>query len=109
MPVFMAASDVLVSPRVAGINAPGKLLCYLNAGRPVVATDCPVHNQILNRDTAILTPPTPDGLAQGILTAFADRRLVTTITSNARQMIERICEGRIASYENLFNGLCSRR
>lgn len=109
MPVFMAASEVLVSPRVAGLNAPGKLMCYLNAGRPVVATDCPVHTQILNREIAILTPPTPDGLAQGILTAFTDRRLVATITSNARHLIEKTYNRheRLASYERLFDGLWS--
>ena len=111
MAAFMAAADVLVSPRVAGLNAPGKLMCYLNSGRPVVATDCPVHNQILSRDTAILTRPTADGLAKGILTAFEDRRLVRTITSNARQMIEKTCDRheRIASYDRVFNGLCNRR
>jgi glycosyltransferase involved in cell wall biosynthesis len=104
MPVFMAAADVLVSPRMDGLNAPGKLLCYLNAGRPVVATDCPVHTQILTGDTAILTPPTAAGLAQGILIALADRGLVARITANARRMVERTSGERTMSYERLFDG-----
>ena len=32
---YLAAADVLVSPRVQGINPPGKLFSYLASGRPV--------------------------------------------------------------------------
>src|SRR3569833_2545176 len=70
IPAYLAAADVLVSPRVLGINAPGKLLNYLASGRPVVATDTLVHNQLLTHNSAILTPPTASGLASGLITAL---------------------------------------
>ena len=62
MPAFMAAADVLVSPRVKGINPPGKLFSYLDSGKPVVATDRPIHNQILESDFSILTSADAAGL-----------------------------------------------
>jgi hypothetical protein len=37
-----------VSPRVRGVNAPGKLMSYLQSGRPVVANDVP-SNQLFDR------------------------------------------------------------
>jgi glycosyltransferase involved in cell wall biosynthesis len=61
MPAYMAAADVLVSPRVQGINPPGKLLSYLASGRPVVATDTLVHNQLLDDRCSILTAPQRGG------------------------------------------------
>ena len=72
MPTYMAAADVLVSPRVQGINPPGKLLSYLASGRPVVATNTLVHNQLLDRECAILTAPTAEGIAQGLIKAMTD-------------------------------------
>ena len=61
IPGYLAAADALVSPRVQGINPPGKLLSYLASGRPVVATDTLVHNQLLNGECAILTRPDAAG------------------------------------------------
>ncbi len=72
MPLYLAAADVAVSPRVQGINPPGKLFSYLASGRPVVATNTLVHNQLLDENCAILTPPNAEGIADGLITAFTD-------------------------------------
>jgi glycosyltransferase involved in cell wall biosynthesis len=72
MPAFMAAADVLVSPRIRGINPPGKLLPYLASGKPVVATNTLVHNQLLDGSCAFLTSPDAQGLAQGVIAALTD-------------------------------------
>jgi len=107
MTAFMALSEVLISPRARGVNSPGKLACYLSAARPIVATDCPVHNQFLTPDTAILVPPTAEGLADGILSAFENPSLVARITANAGRVFEAMCdtETRAASYHHLFAGV----
>ena len=62
---YMKAADVLVSPRIVGINPPGKLLSYLASGKPVVATDTLVHNQLLDSSTAILTGGDTAGFRRG--------------------------------------------
>jgi glycosyltransferase involved in cell wall biosynthesis len=86
---YLAAADVLVSPRVQGINAPGKLLDYLASGRPVVATNTLVHNQLLTDDSAILTPPTAVGLATGLLVALTDPSRVAEVTAGAARLLGR--------------------
>ena len=87
MPTFLAAADVLVSPRVRGINPPGKLFSYLDSGRPVVATDRPIHNQILEASFSILTPPDAAGLAAGLVTALTDRARVDEVTRRAAEVL----------------------
>ena len=86
---YLAAADVLVSPRVQGINPPGKLLNYMASGRPVVATDTLVHNQILSEKSAILTRPTASGLAAGLITALTDPVCVAEVVSGAGKLLGR--------------------
>lgn len=88
MPGFLAAADVLVSPRVRGINPPGKLFSYLDSGKPVVATDRPIHNQILDATFAILTAPDAAGLADGLVTALTDGARVEAITRAAAETLQ---------------------
>jgi glycosyltransferase involved in cell wall biosynthesis len=76
-----------VSPRVQGINPPGKLVSYLSSGRPIVATRCPVHTQFLDDTCAILTPPTSAGLAEGLVQALSDPAHVAAITAGAREIL----------------------
>ena len=72
IPRFLDAADVLVSPRSTGTNTPLKIYQYLRSGRPIVATRLLTHTQVLDDDVALLTPATPEGFAEGILTAIAD-------------------------------------
>ncbi len=66
LPGYLAASDLLLSPRIAGINTPLKLLDYLKAGRAIVATDHEANRLILDEGAALLTPLSPEGFAAGI-------------------------------------------
>jgi glycosyltransferase involved in cell wall biosynthesis len=66
IPVYLRAADVLISPRSEGTNTPLKIYAYLASERPIVATDLETHRQVLDDQTALLTPPTADGLAGGI-------------------------------------------
>jgi glycosyltransferase involved in cell wall biosynthesis len=91
MPAYLAAADVLVSPRVQGINPPGKLLPYLGSGRPVVATNTLVHNQLLNDKCAILTSPDAKGLAEGLVVALTDRERVESVTAEAARILRQYC------------------
>ncbi len=66
IPSFVAACDILVSPRVSGTNTPLKIYSYLRSGRPIVATDLQTHTQVLSAKTALLVPPNASGLASGM-------------------------------------------
>jgi glycosyltransferase involved in cell wall biosynthesis len=64
---YLDLANVLVSPRLDGTSIPLKLYTYLYSGKPLVATRTAGHTQILNDDLAILTAPTKDHFAEGIL------------------------------------------
>jgi glycosyltransferase involved in cell wall biosynthesis len=103
----MAAADALVSPRVAGINPPGKLFGYLASGKPVVATDTLVHNQLLDPSNAILTEPTPQQFAEGVITALTDPVRSAQVVSGARAFLSSYCsaEARRDAYRALASHL----
>jgi glycosyltransferase involved in cell wall biosynthesis len=104
MPAYLAAADVLVSPRVQGINPPGKLLPYLASGRPVVATDTLVHNQLLTQQCAILTPPDAQGLAKGLVIALTDPTRTGPLAQAAAQLLAQYCSpaARDAAYADML-------
>ena len=88
VPAFLDAADVLVSPRSTGTNTPLKIYQYLRAGKPIVATRLLTHTQVLSDDTAMLTPATPDALAQGIVAVLNDRGRADTLAQNARRLAD---------------------
>ncbi len=105
IPAYLAAADVLVSPRTQGINPPGKLLPYLASGRPVVATDTLVHNQLLTERCAILTPPDAAGIAAGLISALTDPIRVAAILQGAEQLLVHYCSpsARDAAYADILS------
>jgi len=88
IPAWLAAADVLVSPRSRGTNTPLKIYQYLRAGRPIVATRLLTHTQVLGDDTAILTGASPREFGAGILAALADPARSTAVAGNARRLAE---------------------
>ena len=107
MPGYMEAADVLVSPRVAGINPPGKLISYLASNRAVVATNTLVHNQLLDDSRAILTDPTPQRFAEGVISGLTDTQHSTRVVLGARAFLQTYCsaEARRSAYLALANHL----
>jgi hypothetical protein len=55
----------------------------------VVATDTLVHNQLLTEKSAILTAPTAEGLAAGLVTALTDPARVAEVTAGAAKLLGR--------------------
>jgi glycosyltransferase involved in cell wall biosynthesis len=64
---FFTRADILVSPRVKGVNTPMKIYSYLQSGKPVLATDLPTHTQVLDGTTALLAAPEPEAFAAAML------------------------------------------
>jgi glycosyltransferase involved in cell wall biosynthesis len=88
IPLFLDAADVLVSPRSTGTNTPLKIYQYLRAGRPIVATRLLTHTQVLNDEVAILTEPTPEDFAAGILAALSDPDRARAVGDRARELAD---------------------
>jgi glycosyltransferase involved in cell wall biosynthesis len=81
---LLAVSDVLVSPRRAGATAPIKVLDYLHSGTPIVAVDTPANRTVLSPANALITRPTPEALADGILKLCSDPRRGDELSRHGR-------------------------
>ncbi len=88
IPAYLEAADVLASPRSSGTNTPLKIYQYLRCGRPIVATRLLTHTQVLDDDIAVLTDPTPEGFAGGILGLLRDPARGLAIGGRARRLAE---------------------
>jgi len=85
---FLCAGDVLVSPRSRGTNTPLKIYQYLRSGKPIVATRLLTHTQVLDDSTAVLTEPTPEDFARGVLTLLDDSQRAAAIGGRARELAD---------------------
>lgn len=88
IPLYLRMATVLVSPRSTGTNTPLKIYQYLRSGTPIVATRLLTHTQVLSDETAILTPATAAGFAEGILTALSDSGRASGLAARARHLAE---------------------
>ncbi len=89
LPCYLAASDLLLSPRIAGVNTPLKLLDYLKVSRAILATDHPANRLILDASTACLTPVDAAAFADGMIRLARDADLRNRLASNGRRLIDR--------------------
>lgn len=90
LPHYMAAADILLSPRQAGINTPLKLLDYLKAARPVVATNNESNRLILDDSFAMLVEATPPAFAAGINWLVADEDTRLRFGAAGRRLIDEL-------------------
>lgn len=86
---LLAISDVLVSPRRAGTTPPVKVLDYLRSGTPIAAIDSPANSAVLTSENAVLTRPTPEALADGILSLCGDPHSGAALARRGRETLER--------------------
>ncbi|MFQ5455867.1 MAG: glycosyltransferase [Nitrospirota bacterium] len=85
---FYNIAAIIVSPRIEGTNSPLKIYSYLRSGRPILATDCYTHTQVLNSDVALLIRPEPEEFAHGILLLLRDYSLCESLVSKALKLAE---------------------
>ncbi len=88
VPAYIAAADMLVSPRVSGNNTPLKIYSYLRSGKPIVATRHITHTQVLNDEVAVLTGDDGASFAEGILRVIREPELRARICRNAQKLAE---------------------
>ncbi|MFA5146525.1 MAG: glycosyltransferase family 4 protein [Candidatus Omnitrophota bacterium] len=92
VPAYIASADIAVAPfednDVTRCKSPLKIVEYLAAGRPIVASDVGDVRAMVG-DCAILTEAgSPASLAGGILKLLGDERLRTELGARARKRAE---------------------
>lgn len=88
VPDFLAACDVLVSPRLEGNNTPLKVLDYLRAGRCILATDTEANRLVLDDGTARLAAPAAEALAAAMGALARDGDLRRRLGSRGRERFD---------------------
>lgn len=88
MAEWMGLASVLVSPRLEPYTTPLKIFSYMASGRPIVATDLPTHNQVLDGEGAVLVPPGASGLADGILRVLDDPETAASLGRHAQRLVQ---------------------
>ena len=71
MPNYLAMADCLISLRPSSDNLPLKVLDYMAAGRPIVATRGRAHEPVLNGERAFLCEARTDSVREAILEVFS--------------------------------------
>lgn len=86
---YLAEADILVAPRVKGVNTPMKVFPYMHSGKPVLVTKLYTHTQILSSDVAFLADAEPERFAQGILALAEDPELREKLGKNGKHFVEK--------------------
>ena len=89
LPELLQQADVLVSPRLKGLNTPMKIYSYLDSGSAVLATRLRTHTQVLDDGMAYLVEPEPRALGQGLAVLMADPELRARLASSAKAYVQR--------------------
>jgi glycosyltransferase involved in cell wall biosynthesis len=82
-------ADVLVSPRLKGLNTPMKIYSYLDSGTAVLATRLRTHTQVLDDHTAYLVEPDPESLGDGLVELLSNPVLREHLASRAKAYVQR--------------------
>jgi len=85
----MNIANILVSTRTIGNNPPLKIYDYLRAGKPIVATNIDAHTQIINDDIAVLVDPSPEFIAEGIVSVIDNPSYAKALGQKSREFFEK--------------------
>ncbi len=89
LPGLLSQADVLVSPRLRGLNTPMKIYSYLDSGSAVLATRLRTHTQVLHDELAYLVEPEPAALGRGLAALLGDGDLRRRLADNAKAYVQR--------------------
>jgi glycosyltransferase involved in cell wall biosynthesis len=97
-------ADVALSPRVTENYPPMKVITYIMARTPTVATDLPSHRQMLTHEqTGLLCPATPEAFADATQRLLDDAALHQRLTAGLDAEASRYTRARLL--EELATGL----
>jgi glycosyltransferase involved in cell wall biosynthesis len=85
---LLKRADVLVSPRLKGLNTPMKIYSYLDSGTAVLATRLRTHTQVLDDRMAYLVAPDPEALGEGLAHLLSDAGLRSRLATQAKAYVQ---------------------
>lgn len=92
-PLYLGASDILLLPMKDNLynrsRYPIRLMDYLAAGRPIVATDLPEISRVMNECGLVAKSGDPDDFADKIMKVIGDLDLRKRMGRHARELAER--------------------
>lgn len=86
---YMRQADLLVSPRIHGVNTPMKIYSYLHSKTAVLATDLPTHTQVMTSEIAVLAPAETSDFAEAMKTILCDDAWREQLANAAYRYIEK--------------------
>lgn len=87
--LYLQQADLLLSPRMDGVNTPMKIYSYMGSGIPVVATRILSHTQVLDDTTALLAEVDAADFAATILRGLEDKKYSDGLGAAAKALVER--------------------
>ncbi len=81
-------ADILLSPRIKGLNTPMKIYSYLQSGKPIIATRLSTHTQVLDDETALLVEPVAESMAAGMIELIQSSTRRKQLGDRGRQLAE---------------------
>ncbi len=72
---YLQQANILLSPRIKGINTPMKIYSYLASGVSVIATNIPSHTQAMTSEHVLLVEPQVNDFAGGLKKLIEDERM----------------------------------
>lgn len=88
LPELLRHADVLVSPRLKGLNTPMKIYSYLDSGTAVLATRLRTHTQVVDDRMAYLVDPEPEPLGRGLAELLGNRALRERLARHAKAYVQ---------------------
>jgi len=86
---YLADADILVAPRVKGVNTPMKIFPYMHSGKPVLLTKLYTHTQIVTDKEVYLAEAEPSAFGKGIIELASDPLLRERLGNNGRKFVEK--------------------
>ncbi len=102
---YLSQADILVSPRIEGVNTPMKIYSYMGSGIPLVATRIKSHTQVLDDNTAFLADPDPEKMAEVLNKAIINQDLAQKVAYAARKLVDK--EYSRSAFKNKLTGFYS--
>jgi glycosyltransferase involved in cell wall biosynthesis len=110
---LLKRADVLVSPRLKGLNTPMKIYSYLDSGTAVLATRLRTHTQVLDDRTAYLVAPEPEALGNGLADLLSDPILRERLARQAKAYVQQeftpeAAERKLGSFYSMMESKAAR-
>ena len=90
LPDYISMADILLSPRISGINTPLKLLDYLKSGKAILATDNAANRRIVDDNVAVLKKANVKSFAKGMIELAKNSRFRHKLGTEGRKLTDKI-------------------